>query len=183
MEVERQAFAWNAKWESKAHAGVAGMPPFLAQVPRPPRCVVDFTFDAVSLRKAAAKMKGKSPGPDSWTAEALTRLPLFWWSYAAKLWDKVVQCQQALPGLVAVIAPLWKDNDKTRPITILPVMWRAGARLINQWLPDLALSWKHSFDCGGLPAASVSTALQMLQRELVEGVVRSGRTCLATLTA
>ena len=71
---------------------------------------------------------------------------------------------------------LWKDDRKTRPITVLPVIWRAGAQLLNRWLASWALSWRGSFDCGGLPGSSVASALQMLQSP-------SSRTSLGTLTA
>ena len=164
LEVDRQAREWEAKWSTRPHGGVASLAPVLAEVPRPPRCTVEF---ADELRSATAKMKGSSAGPDAWTAEALLSLPRGWWVHAASLWNTVVRCGVApaswTRGRTCLI---WKDASRTRPITVLPVIWRAGARLMNQRLRVWASSWQQTFDCGGLPGTSVATALQMLQFEL-----------------
>ena len=167
LEVDRQAREWEAKWSTRPHGGVASLAPVLAEVPRPPRCTVEFDFGPDELRSATAKMKGSSAGPDAWTAEALLSLPRTWWVHAASLWNTVVRRGVApaswTRGRTCLI---WKDASRTRPITVLPVIWRAGARLMNQRLRVWASSWQQTFDCGGLPGTSVATALQMLQFEL-----------------
>ena len=170
LEVDRQAEAWCEKWRSRSHAGPSGIGPFLAAAPRPARCGCDLRFSGADLRRAAAQMKGKSAGPVSWTAEALIRLPLAWWQHAATLWEAVLHHHRAPTAwCCGRTCLLWKDNDKSRPITVLPIMWRAGARIINQRLSCWVASWKQSFDCGGLPGTSVSDALQLLQHELSNG--------------
>ena len=179
LEVDRQAEAWCEKWRSRSHAGPSGIAPFLAAAPRPARCGCDLRFSGADLRRAAAQMKGKSAGPDSWTAEALIRLPLAWWQHAATLWEAVLHHHRAPTAwCCGRTCLLWKDNDKSRPITVLPIMWRAGARIINQRLSCWVASWKQSFDCGGLPGTSVSDALQLLQHEEAE----FSRTSPASLT-
>ena len=170
VEIDKQASIWNSRWEASDHAGVSGIAPFLAQIPQPAPCQIDFTFTAEALWRAASRIKGKSPGPDAWNFEALTRLPLVWWQYAAELWNQVMALQRTPAAWTrGKTCLLWKDDRKTRPITVLPVIWRAGAQLLNRWLASWALSWRGSFDCGGLPGSSVASALQMLQHELHQG--------------
>ena len=170
VEIDKQASIWNSRWEASDHAGVPGIAPFLAHIPQPGPCQIDFTFTADALRRAAARIKGKSPGPDAWTSEALTRLPPAWWQFAADLWNRAMALRRTPDAWTrGKTCLLWKDDRKTRPITVLPVIWRAGAQLLNRWLASWALSWRGSFDCGGLPGSSVASALQMLQHELHQG--------------
>ena len=147
--------------------GAGDITSLLRAVPRPSRVQVEFVFDANALRRSMATMVAKAPGPDNWAASDLLRMPDKWWHHAAQLWDKVVELRRTpLAGTAGKTCLIWKDSTKTRPITILPAIWRAGARLLNEQLHGWVRSWCQSFDCGGLAETSVATALQQLQHEL-----------------
>ena len=185
VEVDKQAAVWDSKWESSDHVGVQGIAPFLANVPRPARCQFDFTFTADNLRRAAAHVTGKSPGPDAWTAEALVRLPVMWWHYAADLWNRAMalHCVPAAwtRGKTCL---LWKDNDKTRPITVLPVLWRAGAQLLNRWLSDWASLGRAPLTVGAFLVPPSPLHFRCYNRRSPTDVVLPfSRTLQATLTA
>ena len=112
-------------------------------------------------------MKNKAPGPDGWTVTALLHLPAEWWRLAAALWSRGLQLGRAPAMWVrGRSCLLWKASGASRPITVLPVIWRAGAKVLNLQLHGWARSWQQAFDCGGLPSTSVGTALQQVQREL-----------------
>ena len=140
-------------------------------------------------------MRNKSPGPDSWTATAMLALPQGWWQHAATLWARCLSLgtfpKLWLRGRSCL---LWKANGKTRPITVLPLIWRAGAKVLNAQLRGWSRSWQLSSDVGALAGSSVATALTQLQRELphsrcaaglpaVTSDLRCGDPCLVLLYA
>ena len=80
---------------------------------------------------------------------------------------KLLNCAgRRLPGLQARLASSGRTAPKLVRLPFSPVIWRAGARLLNEQLHGWVRSWCQSFDCGGLAETSVATALQQLQHEL-----------------
>ena len=91
---------------------------------------------------------------------------------ASRVWDLVLD-SGVVPDAWARgrTVLLFKPNGKTRPLTILPLIWRAGARCLNCKLKAWCDSWRSHRDAGGLPATSVGHALQQLQLALNKGMV------------
>ena len=100
-------------------------------------------------------METKAAGPDSGAARHL-RCPPF------------VKARSLDGGP----RPEWFScgTGKTRPIFLLPMVWRAGAKARARRLKPWSGSWASCFDAGGLPRMSVSGAVQQLQLELKSGV-------------
>ena len=122
------------------------------------------------LRASLRSMQRKSSGPDGWGASALLQLPSRWWQCAAHLWCCVVEQSRVPEAWVrSRAALLWKPSGDTRPISILPFIWRSGAKLLNQQLSVWTASWRCQIDSGGIADTSIDTALQQLSRELQLG--------------
>ena len=167
FEVERLSKDWMAKWTARPCGDADAVESILHEVPGLQPLAINFAFEASSLRAAAASMRTRAPGPDCWSADLLLHMPQRWWQCAAKLWSVVMDTQRIpriwLAGKTCLIP---KPNGKSRPITILPIMWRAGAKLVNAQLAFWCAAWKQGFDVGGVPASSVEDALQQLQWEI-----------------
>ena len=171
VEVDAQEQLWMDKWATKPHGTEEEINEILAHVPQP--TAFDnfrFEFTGASLRTAVARMRNRSPGPDGWDARSLLWLPRLWWELAASLWSRCLDLG-SFPRAWAKgrTALLWKDNGKSRPITVLPIIWRAGGKIMVRQLRDWARSWQLAFDVGGLAGCSVATALAQVQRELAQG--------------
>lgn len=172
IEVDRQARIWERKWATQCTASDP-CPEFdriLGCVPRPASTDVEFEITPGMLRASLRSMQRKSSGPDGWDASALLQLPPRWWQGAAHLWSCVVEQSRVPEAWVrGRTALLWKPNGDTRPISILPFIWRCGAKLLNQQLSVWTASWRCHFDSGGIAGTSSDTALQQLSRELRMG--------------
>ncbi|CAE7306648.1 unnamed protein product, partial [Symbiodinium sp. CCMP2456] len=172
IEVDRQAQDWMLKWASQCDGAEPGaqVSRILSEVPRPPATDVSFEITAIMLRTSLRGMQHKSCGPDGWDAQALLKLPTRWWDCAALLWNCVI-AQSKVPEmwLRGRAALLWKPSGGTRPISVLPFIWRCGAKLLNQQLSQWTASWRSHFDSGGVAGTSIDTALQQLHRELQSG--------------
>ena len=169
IEVDRQARIWERKWATQC-ATSDPCPEFdriLSCVPRPASTDVAFEITPGMLRASLRSMQRKSSGPDGWDASALLQLPPRWWQGAAHLWCCVVEQSRVPEAWVrGRTALLWKPSGDTRPISILPFIWRCGAKLLNQQLSVWTASWRCHFDSGGIAGTSIDTALQQLSREL-----------------
>ncbi|CAE7745015.1 L96 [Symbiodinium sp. CCMP2592] len=97
-------------------------------------------------------------------------MPDSWWECAAALWRCVLQTGRIPRAWTrGRTSLLWKASGKSRPITVLPILWRAGAKLINEQLSGWCMSWRTARDTGGLPGTSVAAALQQLHFETQQG--------------
>ena len=171
VEVEVQEQVWMDKWAAKPHGTMDEVDSILAHVPQPAE-LRDFRFEftGANLKAAVAKMRNKSPGPDGWAAKSLLGLPRLWWDWAALLWTRCLDLSRVPQAWTkGRTALLWKDSGKSRPITVLPIIWRAGGKLMVRQLREWAQSWQLSFDVGGVPGCSVATALAQVHRELAQG--------------
>ena len=124
LEVDKHSKDWLAKWTARPCGDARVVDSILQAVP--------FCFEASALRAATATMRIRGPGPDCWSADLLLYMPQRWWQHVAKLWSAVMATQKIpqiwLAGRTCLVP---KPNGKSRPITILPIIWRAGAKLVN----------------------------------------------------
>ena len=161
MQVDIQDAIWIQKWRRCDADTSAAVVEVLREVPRPPEVQVSFQISAPQLQAALRAMRHKSHGPDHWTAEALLLLPATWWDRLAALWQRVLELggppRAWFWGRSSLI---WKPNGATRPITVLPFVWRMGAKLVNQQLADWCNSWCSRLDAGGIVGTSIDKALQ-----------------------
>ena len=175
-EVQLQENIWMDKWttseEVQTTDHLARVDAILEHVPRPVAAPCDFRLTPETLKQAVRAMKHKAAGPDHWSGPALLALPWKWWVMASRVWDLVLD-SGVVPDAWARgrTVLLFKPNGKTRPLTILPLIWRAGARCLNCKLKAWCDSWRSHRDAGGLPATSVGHALQQLQLALNKGMV------------
>ncbi|CAE7772604.1 CAMK2D [Symbiodinium sp. CCMP2592] len=116
---------------------------------------IDIAPSAAELQKAMQKMKKKAPGPDGWEASVLLQLPHSWWHLYASLWRAIIQH--------GIVPPRWqrstsvlldKTANETRPIALLSVAWRAGARAIVQRLRPWVMGWLSHRAVAGAPGKS-----------------------------
>ena len=112
-------------------------------------------------------MAGKAAGPDGWSPDPLTRLPDTWWDAFAALWQSVWE-SSVIPDrwLEARVCLLPKDDKSYRPLSILNIAWRIGARHINRSLKRWILSWATHECLGGIPGGSVQGARARLMQSL-----------------
>ena len=118
-----------------------------------------LSISAQQLRRACAKMNGKAPGPDGWTALQLGLLPLTWWEAAACLWNACIQ-HGTLPKVWtrAAIVLIPKSRDETRPIALCSILWRSGARCIAAALRPWCEKWCGHGALGAAPGRSTACA-------------------------
>ncbi|CAE6972781.1 L96 [Symbiodinium sp. CCMP2592] len=128
----------------------------LQAVPRPAAQDSCLEITPEGLVQAMRAMCAKAPGPDQWHPHLLLILPMRWWCWAARLWNLCLRGRCAFHG-------------GFRPLTIAQVMWRAGARVINQQLASWVSSWASQADAGGLPGTSVQSALLQLSLAMNQG--------------
>ena len=90
------------------------------------------------LKATAKQMAGKAPGPDSWTAEHFLSLPDRWWEAFSRLWQAILLGapvpQEWRRSLVALLP---KKVVATRPIGLLQIAWRIGAKAVCRQLRAL----------------------------------------------
>ena len=115
----------------------------LQEVPRPQRLEVPVDIQPHELRAALRSMRKKAEGPELWGAEALLALAQQWWRSVLREGSPLAAWLRGKTVL------LYKASGKTRPITILPFIWRCGAKLVNRQLTNWCMSWKTHHDAGG----------------------------------
>eukprot|EP00439_Symbiodinium_sp_Y106_P033647 s699_g4.t1 len=140
--------------------------------------VVTYTFEATAplLRREAPRAPGHS-GRDFGISE---RGPFFPRAALGTLMRPGDSCRGGARTFCATLN-CRPDGGKARhtcgavslnslePISILPFIWRCGAKLLSQQLSVWTASWRCHFDSGGIAGTSIDTALQQLSRELQLG--------------
>ncbi|CAE7261538.1 unnamed protein product [Symbiodinium sp. KB8] len=144
----------------------------LAKVPAVRSTRLDLQFNAESLRSIAASIADKAPGPDSWQAGSLYKMPLAWWAMAAELWSHVWSKADVPTAwkYAKVTLIRKKGGPTTRPITLTQIMWRIGAKFVARALRQWAPEWASESDHGGLPGRSFSDVLFQVQAALNRGM-------------
>jgi hypothetical protein len=132
------------------------------------------------LRNRCMKASG-THGLDGWTLEELEKLPPEWWDELAKIFDLVEKGGDWPEGLAQAAVPLIPkevgktDPDQQRPITVLPVLYRAWAGLRYDDLAEWQAQWAEDVMFGGLTEKeAVQAALEVtldVEMALLEGSV------------
>ena len=170
--VRQQAQAWTRKWQVKPSVHHHAIDQVLAKVPAVRSTRLDLQFNAESLRSIAASIADKAPGPDSWQAGSLYKMPLAWWAMAAELWSHVWSNADVPTAwkYAKVTLIRKKGGPTTRPITLTQIMWRIGAKFVARALRQWAPEWASESDHGGLPGRSFSDVLFQVQAALNRGM-------------
>lgn len=143
---------------------------FAAQHANLSQCDLQVNWQGAKLLKICKQMATKAAGPDAWSAAQLALLPLPWLSCFAQLWE-VVYNTANIPArwLEARVALLPKGALGFRPLSILNVAWRIGAKYVNRALRSWILRWASHECVGGVPGGSVPAARIRLARGLFSG--------------
>eukprot|EP00435_Cladocopium_sp_Y103_P014019 s2909_g3.t1 len=153
---------WEALWNNTSKPPDQGdsMQELFDRVPRPGDFSgFNFFFNGAGLQRVVQGMTGKAAGPDAWQAADLARLPLCWWDAVATLWSTVSSTGK-VPRIwtQARVALLPKRCGGQRPLSIVSLLWRAGAKIMLQQLRTWILSWTDHRTLGGLPQRGVAHA-------------------------
>ena len=145
-EVSRTA---EPKVDSCSASGdLAGV---LATRPRLPALGFGFEFKGEDLLRSAKSMLHKAEGPDHWSCASWVLLPAAFWSAFARLWQRVLVTgtvpQRWREGRVVLIE---KPSQGYRPLTILSIAWRIGARVLVKQLTSWVERWASWRVLGGV---------------------------------
>lgn len=123
------------------------------------------------LLSSCKHMQDKAAGPGGWEAKDLIRLPQPWWDALALIWNRVLQeghvPQRWAEARIAVIP---KRTTGTRPLSVISILWRCGARVLARKLRPWALQWADHRTLGGLPGRGVLDAHIRIAAALEEDV-------------
>ncbi|CAE7528081.1 pol [Symbiodinium sp. CCMP2592] len=154
---------------TRSHAGCFEL---VSEIPRPPAQDLHLVIEAEALMRATSVMRGKAGGADGWLPSDLLQLPIAWFRWAAALWNRILATGKVpAQWRKARVALLWKKRRRTRPITLLCSLWRAGARVIQTQLGPWVASWADHTAAGGLPGTSVQAALMQIRKAMTDGAV------------
>ncbi|CAE7672255.1 unnamed protein product [Symbiodinium pilosum] len=149
---------WMRRWECDSSAcNVDAVSRMLTAVPLyPPLRDWKPDLSGPMLFKVAKSMKGKAAGPDSWRIEDFLLLPEDFWHALSLLWAEVVTSgvipRRWSEGRVVLIP---KASTGMRPLTVLNVAWRIGAKALAASLRRWASSWASCRTLGGICRRSV----------------------------
>ena len=163
--VCEQAQLWAAKWQRPFNHDLSMIDGVLAEVPRPAAQTLSFEVTAEALRESMQVMRSKTGGADGWMPRDLLLLPMAWYRWAAALWAAILRLGRVPSSWrKARVVLLWKPQKRTRPITLLNAVWRAGARCLQHQLRPWVESWRDHGDVGGVFDMSVQSALMQVQQ-------------------
>lgn len=97
---------------------------------------------AEALRRQVLKGRHKAAGLDQWTPEALLVLPPVFWEECAVLWGVVLHTGRVpLEWTRVRCSGIPKQDGGVRPLSIEPVLWRAGVSVLIKQLQCWVLGW------------------------------------------
>ena len=148
-KVAQASEEWMQRWGSCPATGdLAGV---LSTRARLPVLSFDFEFTGEDLLRSAKSMLHKAEGPDQWSCASWVLLPAGFWSALARLWQRVLMTgvvpQRWREGRVVLIE---KPTQGYRPLTILPIAWRIGARVLVKQLTSWVERWASWRVLGGV---------------------------------
>ena len=163
--VREQARQWTEKWQRPFNPDLSIIDGVLAEVPRPAEHPIAFEFTAEALWESMRSMRSKTGGTDGWMPRDLLLLPRAWYRWAARLWEAILRIGRVPTSWCkARVVLLWKPQKRTRPITLLNAVWRAGAKCLQHQLRPWVESWCDHGDAGGIFDMSVQSALMQVQK-------------------
>eukprot|EP00435_Cladocopium_sp_Y103_P019872 s2089_g4.t2 len=121
---------WSADPAANTEDDLDSLQRFIADAhPCAPAYQVDVPWNASVLQQVARKMAGKAAGPDHWQTDKLLLLPDTWWDAFARLWAVVYGTSSAPTRWKdARISLLPKPSGDLRPLSLVSVCWRIGAK-------------------------------------------------------
>ena len=156
QRVQLQGEEWTRKWQTPATSpDCTRFAQLLQDLPGHQTCHLNLEPTPAELRKATQQMRKRAPGPDGWTGDLLLRLPESFWTSLADLWAQVIRTAK-VPSLWqrSIIVLLQKGHSASRPIALLPLVWRAGARVIARRLKGWICRWCDHRATGSAPGRS-----------------------------
>ncbi|CAE7290680.1 pol [Symbiodinium sp. CCMP2592] len=143
--LREQSAVWSALWTRSREAPFDPGPlrQVLSELPRPLDTQADLQVSAEGLCKATQRMLKKACGSDGWEARDLLRLPPTFWEVTATLTSALV-----------VLLP--KADGRTRPVGLLSILWRAGARCLVKQLRGWVGSWTTAQAMGGIAGVGIA---------------------------
>ena len=109
----------------------------------------------------------KAPGADDWKGDAMSLLPLNFYEQLAKLWNRTLQCGK-VPKQWKQIRTLMipKADGGQRPLSIAPLVWRAGMSCILTQVDEWVQQWVPNEVVGGVKGRSAETIHDDLFRDI-----------------
>ncbi|CAE7739875.1 unnamed protein product [Symbiodinium sp. CCMP2592] len=168
-EAEEQ---WLPRWsrrQGRCHAAVATA---LSSLPELPRANLELSFTGAELFAIGKTMCGKAGGPDGWTADLWCHLPLDFWNCLASLWQAVVRLKK-LPHIWrhSRVALIPKGNGDCRPLSLLCIAYRIGARAVLSQVSSWAEAWLGHQTSGGVPRRSLKDVVSQVLVSSMDGGV------------
>lgn len=170
--IEQATSEWLPRWTCQDQIDMAAVHEVLQSVPPVTQHSVDFDFTGQQLHGVAKKMVGKSPGPDGWTVEQWLLLPAGFWSALASIWRRIVETGDVPDAWrCARVALLPKDSGGFRPLSLLAIGWRIGARALLSQLNGWAEAFLDHRLLGGVRGRCVKDALTQILTAANDGEV------------
>ncbi|CAE7477329.1 unnamed protein product, partial [Symbiodinium necroappetens] len=161
--VDAAALEWGARWTRPPSVPIAAAYRIFEAVPQRPASRLDLRCTGQELRAINKAMLGKSAGPDSWTPEMFAMLPDPFWNCFAELWLTIASSAK-VPAMWrrARVALLDKPRGGFRPLSILCLGWRVGAKWFLSHLGTWVGSWADHMTLGGLRGRCAKDLLAQL---------------------
>ncbi|CAK8990313.1 unnamed protein product [Durusdinium trenchii] len=118
--------------------------------------------ELTEVRKAV----GKAHGPDGWTGDSWSLLPMGFFDALAKLWNVVMKTARLPYQWHSVRCVLIPKEVGLRPISIAALAWRTGIGVLAQQLAHWIDSWAPDELVGGLKGRSSATAHEQLHESI-----------------
>mmetsp|Transcript_42212 Transcript_42212/g.100601 ORF Transcript_42212/g.100601 Transcript_42212/m.100601 type:complete len:1314 (+) Transcript_42212:1316-5257(+) len=163
---------WLPRWTRRRGRKQGAVESALSALPELPMSTIELSFTGAELFAIAKGMCGKAGGPDGWTADQWCHLPMDFWSCLASLWQSVVRLRE-LPRIwrYSRVALIPKANGDCRPLSLLCIAYRIGAKSVLSQVSSWAEGWLGHQTCGGVPRRSLKDVVSQLLVSNMDGGV------------
>ncbi|CAE7645061.1 unnamed protein product [Symbiodinium sp. KB8] len=163
---------WLPRWMRRRGRQQGAVESALSALPELPLSTIELSFAGAELFAIAKGMCGKAGGPDGWTADQWCHLPMDFWNCLARLWQSVVRLRE-LPRIwrYSRVALIPKANGDCRPLSLLCIAYRVGAKSVLSQVSSWAEGWLGHQTCGGVPRRSLKDVVSQLLVSNMDGGV------------
>ena len=174
QQIRQEEEVWLLQWSADPAVHSAehldNLRNFLEGVqPSLPTFPLQVQWTVTALQRVARTMVGKAAGPDHWTSDSLLLLPDAWWSAFAQLWDLIFLTSLGPTRWNdARISLLPKPSGDLRPLSLVTVCWRIGAKHLVKCLRPSVSSWITPNIFGGVPNQGLLDAHTILWRAILD---------------
>ena len=165
-KAEHFANFWQKVWSPPSLAQEEAVDPFLDWIPPGGFSCSEPNFTPANLRSQVRKAVGKAHGPDGWTGDSWSLLPMGFFDALAKLWNVVMKTARLPYQWHSVRCVLIPKEVGLRPISIAALAWRTGIGVLAQQLAHWIDSWAPDELVGGLKGRSSATAHEQLHESI-----------------